>query len=173
MLSEVRYTTPYNPTWLENQDESCCPFDVAGSDYSLQSLRMTPDRWALHILYPSRCDCTDSSLAGRGALMALHTSVSRKSPDSTQVCSPVSSKGCEEWSQRDEKKNEIYLLPPPLLCTKTSAWAQKNDKVGPRQRHAHKCDDTTGCVWDADEPSGQREWHQCVSLSHLNVALGC
>jgi len=73
------------------------------------------------MLYSSWRDC---SLAEHSGFNGLHAFVCCKSPDSTQVCSPVSSKGCEEWSRCDEKEDEIYLFPSSSSC-KMSSKAQR------------------------------------------------
>lgn len=86
----------------------------------------------------------------------LHTSVSYKSPDSTRVCTPVSSQGCGKWSQCDEKENEIYLLAPPplLLQSKTDSWRrnEKWDFTETRPEMHWRC---LWCWW------AWRKWQYC------------
>lgn len=125
-----------------------------GQTAGYTSLRMTLDRWALYILYSSLCDCCGCSLAARWVFNGLHTSVGRKSPDSTQVCSPVPSKACEEWSQHDEKENEIYLL----LLLLRGAHEQREMTSETSVRPTRECDGATRCVWDANEPAGGVRW---------------
>lgn len=137
---------------------------MTGSDYSSRAPKddsgsMTPVHTVLlsvwlHWLFISR------ALGFNG----LHTSTGHKSPDSAQVCSRVSSKGCEEWGRCDEKENEMYLLHPPLLRTKTSFWAQKNDKWDLAETRPLMPLDVFEMLMSL---LAKRQWYQYVFVSHL------
>lgn len=92
MWCSVRDTTPHDLTWVqvwvENKDESCCPLVPPCQTTACTSLKMTLDRWAPKILYLSVWLFISRTQGSNGQ----HTSGSHKSSDSTQVCSPVSSR---------------------------------------------------------------------------------
>lgn len=122
------------------------PEDETGSMSSIHTVLLSV--W-LHWLFISR------ALGFNG----LHASVGRKSPDSTQVCSPVSSKGCEEWSQYDEKRE--WDLSAPSLSSKHQDELVSTEKwqVCPRQ------DTPINVMMPLDvfemlmSTAGQRLWH--------------
>ena len=84
-------------------------FDLTGSSYSVC---LPKDGWIdeLHTSI-SQCDCT-VFISRALVLNGLHTPVGCKSSGPTQVCSPVSSKGCKECSQQMKKEYDIYVLLP-------------------------------------------------------------
>lgn len=100
----------------------------------------------------------------------LHTSVSRKSPDSTQVCSPVSSKGL--WRMKSAWWKREWDLSAPSSYSSTQQdelMSTEKWQEGPRQgtpRNVMMLLDVFEMLMSL---AGQRQWHRCVFLSRLNV----
>lgn len=147
---------------------------MTGSDYDRLWLwlppRMTVDQWLLHILYSSECDYTDCSLALGWILMAcaLLSAINLQTPPRFA-----------SLSHQRAVKNEVRVMKNRMRCicsvsffllllyAARPACEHRKMTSGISPRHAFRCDDATGCVWDAVEPADQWQCYQWVLFSHL------
>lgn len=114
---------------------------------------MTLDRWAPKILYLSVWLFISRTLGSNGQ----HTSGSHKSSDSTQVCSPVSSRPVKNGVS--VIKRSVGFIFSLYRLLHAPRWANRHREMtsGTSTRHPCECDDAGRCVLDADEPAGQKE----------------
>lgn len=116
------------------------------------SLWMAVNQWALHILYSSKCECSDWSLTGCLALMAC-TLLSAINLQTPPRFAPVSHHRAVKNEVSVMKKRMRFICLPLLLFFYTPRRTHDREmRSGTPPRHAPKCNDATGSVWDADEP---------------------